>query len=76
MAAWAKAHPTTAYAESIFWVPAPDQVGGKHTKKKEYPIRHRRTFGIEQGISNDEVRFFTSLCSPHQFTPHQLAADA
>jgi len=41
MAAWAKAHPTTAYAESIFWVPAPDQVGGKHTKKKEYPISNK-----------------------------------
>jgi len=24
---------------------------------REYRIRHRRTFGIEQGISNDEGRF-------------------
>jgi len=29
--------------------------GGRRTDG-EYRIRHRRTFGIEQGISNNEVR--------------------
>jgi len=44
----------------------------RRNDRGESRIRHRRTFGIEQGIMNIEGRFFAAL----RMTPYQITAKA